>query len=116
MFSIEEALIGWLPGEIGVPCFAYRPEGAPARFATVERTGGGSTAGIDSPAVTVQLWAPTKGEAERLGLAARDALLYRATGIPGVWGCSINSGPYSFPDPDSRCQRYQIYANFTTET
>lgn len=115
-FAIEETLIAWLPGETGAPAYSAPPEEYPEKFLTVQRTGGSASPGIDEPAVAVQAWASTRLAAERLALSARDALLYGAVEIPQVRACSINSGPYLFPDEDSGLQRYQVYANLVTET
>lgn len=114
-FSIEAALVSWLPGVLGVPCYAEVPGERPEEFCTVERTGGSAGIGVDRPSVALQLWAPTKLRAQELALAARDAALYRAVEIPQVRSCSVNSGPYSFPDPDSRSPRYQLYLDLVTE-
>lgn len=114
-FSIEAALVAWLPGAVGAPCFAEVPPERPGKFLTVERTGGSAAIGIDRPALAIQAWAGSKYDAQELALAARDAMLYRSVGIPQVRGCSINSGPYPFPDEDSGQHRYQLYVNMTTE-
>ena len=106
-FSIIQALIEWLPGEIGVPAHDAPPDPRPRRFATVERVGGESAVGIDRPVLAVQLWAPSNAEAEELALECRDALNLRAASIPCVHGVHAGS-PVSFPDPDSRSARYQI--------
>lgn len=115
-FSIEEALVGWLPDALGVPSYTEVPDPRPEEFSTVERTGGTATVGIDSPTVAVQLWAGSKARAEELALDCRDMLLERAAGlIPQVRGVSITGGPYPFPDEDSRTHRYQISVALTTE-
>lgn len=113
-FSIIQALIEWLPGEIGVPAHDAPPDPRPRRFATVERVGGESAVGIDRPVLAVQLWAPTNAEAEELALECRDALNLRAASIPCVHGVHAGS-PVSFPDPDSRSARYQITVRATTQ-
>ena len=114
-FSIEAALVAWLPGVLDAPCYAEVPAERPESFLTVERTGGSATYGIDRPSLAIQAWGPSKLEAQSLALKARDAMLYRAVEIPQVRGCSVNSGPYPFPDADSGQHRYQLYVNMTTE-
>lgn len=113
-YSIEEELVSWLPGEVGVPCLGEVPEDPPDEFLTVERTGGGCSPGIDRPEVAVQAWARTKARAGQLALAARDALALRGATVPGVRSCTVNSGPYPFPDQDQRRSRYQIFVAMAT--
>lgn len=113
-FSIVQALIEWLPGEIGAPAHDAAPDPRPRKFATIERVGGESGVGIDRPILAVQLWAPTAAEAEELALECRDALNLRAASIPRVHGAHASS-PVSFPDPDSRSSRYQITVRATTQ-
>ena len=113
-FSIVQALIEWLPGEIGAPVHDAAPDPRPRKFATIERVGGESGVGIDRPVLAVQLWAPTAAEAEELALECRDALNLRAASIPRVHGAHASS-PVSFPDPDSRSARYQITVRATTQ-
>ena len=114
-FSIEAALIAWLTGQTGAPCYAEVPAERPDEFCTVERTGGPASIGIDNPSVAIQAWGPTKYRAQELAIKVRDAMLYRAVEIPQVRGCTVNSGPYPFPDEDSGQHRYQLYVNMTTE-
>lgn len=113
-FDVIAALVAWLPGAAGVPAFAEVPEERPGRFATVERTGGGFSVGVDRPALAVQAWAPTNAEAYALAVALRDALSTRcAAEVPQVCRCAVE-GLYSFPDPESRMGRYQLSVYMTT--
>lgn len=113
-YSIEAELVSWLGAELGVPCHGEVPRPIPDELCTVERTGGGCSPGIDRPEVTVQLWATTRARAMELALAARDALALRGATVPGVRSCTVNAGPYSFPDPDTRRPRYQIFVALVT--
>lgn len=106
-FDIEQALVEWLPGRCGAPCFAEVPGRRPARFLTVERTGGGSSLGVDRPLLAVQAWGRSAADASELAMAARDALVLDSWEIPEVCRCSVSS-IYRFPDPDSRAARYQL--------
>ena len=94
-FSIIAALVAWLPEQVGVPCYAQVPETRPASFCDISRTGGGAGIGIDRPVVAVRCWAGTAYDAEQLALKVRDAVSLRAGEVPGVWGASVNSGPYA---------------------
>lgn len=106
-FDIEQALVEWLPDKLGVPCSAEVPDPRPDAFVTVERTGGGSSLGVDRPFLAVQAWGASAAEASELALSARDALVLDSWEIPEVCRCTV-SGVYRFPDPDSRQARYQL--------
>lgn len=113
MFDVEQALIEWIPGRVGAPCYAEPPETRPAAFVTVERTGGGSSLGVDRPSVAVQAWGATRAEASALAASLREALVLDSWQIPEVCRCSVASS-YSFPDPDSRMARYQLDVEMVT--
>ena len=112
-FDVEQALIGWLPGKTGAPCYAEKPGERLASFLTVERTGGESSLGVDRPLIAVQAWGPSSGEASALAAAARDALVLDFWEIPEVCRCRVSS-TYRFPDPDSRQARYQLDVEMVT--
>lgn len=113
MFNIETALIKWARAALGVPCYAIVPADAPGRFVTVERTGGGTSLGVDRPVVAFQCWAASRLEASELASALRSAIVTGARSIPEVCGASVSS-TYDFPDPETRRARYQVVAEFTT--
>lgn len=106
-FDMEQALVEWLPGKVGAPCFAEVPGERPGMFVTVERTGGESSLGVDRPNLAVQAWGTTSAEASGLAMAVRDALVLGSWEIPEVCRCSVAS-IYRYPDPDSRQSRYQL--------
>lgn len=112
-FDIEQALVEWLPGKLGVPCLAEVPSGRdgpggrPEAFVSVERTGGESSLGVDRPLLAVQAWGRSAAEASELALRVRDALVLDSWEMPEVCRCSV-TGIYRFPDPDSRQSRYQL--------
>ncbi len=113
-FDVIEALVSWVPGALGVPCFARVPPDTPGVFATVERTGGAYSVGLDRPTLAVQAWAESEIAASRLALGLRDALALRlARDVPQVCRCSVRS-IYSFPDPDQRRARYQLVVEMVT--
>lgn len=111
-FDIEQALIEWLPGELGVPCYAEEPADMPESFATIERTGGATSLGVDRPLIALQLWAPSRAEASALAALARTALVMRSWKVPHICRCAVSSS-YNFPDPDSRRARYQLDLELT---
>lgn len=106
-FDVIAATCAALKKGLGIPASSTVPEKRPARFATVERTGGGYALGKDSPNLAVQVWAETEAEAYALALMAREVLLGMRETCPSVCSCSIGD-IYSFFDPESRTSRYQL--------
>lgn len=114
-FSIERALVKWLPGAIGVKSAADVPKNRPAEFVAFERVGGSPSIGIDRPSVTFDVYAMTRARAEELSLDLRDALMYSLPAdVPQVRSVSV-TGPYNFPDLDAKQPRYQLTADLVTE-
>ena len=113
MFDVEQALIEWLPGKVGAPCYAEPPDPRPGRFVTVERTGGETSLGVDRPLLAVQAWGASRADASALAADARSALVLDSWEIPEVCRCAVAS-TYSFPDPDSRQARYQLDVEMVT--
>lgn len=106
-FDVIAATCAALKKGLGIPASSTVPEKRPARFATVERTGGGYALGKDSPNLAVQVWAETEAEAYALALMAREVLLGMRETCPSVCSCAVE-GIYSFFDPESRTPRYQL--------
>ena len=106
-FDVIAATCAALKKGLGVPASSIVPKDRPRRFATVERTGGGSSLGKDSPNLAVQVWAETEAEAYALALMAREVLLNMRETCQSVCSCSVG-GIYSFFDPESRTPRYQL--------
>lgn len=111
---IEVELIKWLNTQPGLPeAYLETPNPRPASFITIERTGGQTSRFISSPAVAVQVWGRTRLHASESAHVVSDALLAFTRQHPLVGRVEI-TGPYNWPDPDSRQARYQLSANFTT--
>lgn len=113
-YDVLADLCDYLSGALGVPCSTAVPTARPAEFVTLERTGGGSIIGRDSPNLAVQCWS-SNGEtaAYTLALAAREAILSSWEAIGSVCRAEVGS-IYRFPDPDSRTDRYQLDASLVT--
>lgn len=113
-FDVVGALVALIPEKVGCPAFAEVPERLPHRFVTVERTGGGSTLGVDRPALAMQVWGEGNADAARPALELRDWLVTRcALEVPQVCRCTVE-GLYSFPDPSQRRSRYQLSVYLVT--
>jgi hypothetical protein len=69
---------------------------------------------VDHPTVAVQTWAPTDDEAESMANEVRLLALTVAPPI-GVYSMGVNAGPYPFFDESTRCPRYQIVLDITSQ-
>lgn len=114
MFNVVADLVSWIPGVLGVPAYSSPPAERPARFATVQRTGGGFEVGWDTPSVAVQLWAESEHEASELAVKAARALVFEYPARSHVRFAEVDS-VYSFADPQSQHARWQVLAGFTTQ-
>lgn len=111
MAAIEARLAELLPQATGFPWFGDVPEERPARFGTFERTGGALSSGvIDRPMVALQVWAPTRAEAESMADATARAVR-GLVGRGGIRSASVESS-CNFPDTKGRSGRYQVVARF----
>lgn len=115
IFSIEDALVAFIPEAVGVDAYHRVPSLRPAEFATVERTGGGASVGIDRPTLAIQVWAEKRERAEEVSIDLRGMLIARlAELVPRVRSVRV-TGPYDFPDPESGQDRYQLSVELVTE-
>ncbi len=115
VYSVTAELVSWLEDRF-YEVWTIVPDDAdddlPARFVTVERTGGYVEDMLDHPTIAVQCWAATDADAEDMALELRNRLL---TDLPplGVSSIRIESGPYRFYDETTRCPRYQLTLDVT---
>lgn len=116
MYSITEQMQIWLEarGYRTGTRPPYDGPDAPSEFLTIERTGGEVSDMVDHPAFVIQAWAPTEARAEEILLNIREALLTEARPV-GVHHIAINSGPYPFFDEETRCPRYQLVLDITSQ-
>jgi hypothetical protein len=112
MTSSTAALIAYLKRKFqGTSVSTRVPEPRPARFITVERTGGQRTHLWDSPMFAVQAWAGTEAEASALADEVAVAILdWQREAIVAY---SAVQAVYAFPDPDSRVPRFQLTVSAT---
>lgn len=114
-YSIEDALVAFIPDAVGVTAYHRVPPVRPGEFATVERTGGRASVGIDRPSVAIQVWAASRERAEEVALDLRDMLVLRAAElIPEVRSVQV-TGPYDFPGQETDQNRYQLHVELVTE-
>lgn len=81
-------------------------EPRPARFITVERTGGQRTHLWDSPMFAVQAWAATEAAASALADEVAVAILDWPR--EAIVAYSDVRSVYAFPDSDARVPRFQL--------
>lgn len=111
MFSATEKLIDWL-ADNGYSASTQVPQGV-KDFVTVERTSSYIENLVDHPTFAVQVWAETEEAAEATTLEIREKLL---TGERPYGFYSISpQGVYPFWDESTRCPRYQLVLNCTTQ-
>lgn len=113
MYSATEQMVAWLSAK-GHRASTYPPKNPPEEFVTVELVGGHVADMVDHPSIAVQTWAPTEARAEEIALGIRLDLL---TGeLPtGYHSVRVNAGPYPFYDQDTRCPRFQMVLDVTSQ-
>ena len=115
VYSVIAELVSWLEDRF-YEVWTIVPDDAdddlPARFVTVERTGGYVEDMLDHASVAVQCWAQTDSEAHDMAIGLRNLLLTDQRPY-GVGRISIDSGPYRFYDEATRCPRYQLTLDVT---
>lgn len=123
MLNIEGMLREHLQEQLQVPCYTEIPPlddpATPARFVTVERTGGGERVGPIGERVTVAVdyWAgkPPQGRAAAFALARQGDKVMNGSALhrSGIADCATNALAH-FPDPVSGRDRYEGTYNLTT--
>ena len=117
MYSITEHVTEWVESTTGIHAGARPPKDepqCPVEFFTVQHMGGQVADLVDHPMVAVQAWAQTGPRAEEMALAVRMEAL-TGTLPPGVHSMRVNSGPYPYYDEETRCPRYQVVFDITSQ-
>ena len=100
----------------GLEAFADMPHKRPARFITVERTGGPLGTITDRPTVAIQVWAETRYHANRLAELVARELKAALIGHPRIARVTVVS-VQNFPDPTGAgSPRAQVVAELVTTT
>lgn len=111
--SIEADVIAFLKSQFAVPVSASVPKDRPARFITVERTGGALDTFRDLPIFAIQSWGMSVADAADLADDVR-LLLPELLSLPHVANVRVGS-TYNYPDPDSSQARYQTVCDLTVK-
>ena len=109
----EALLVAYLNGLPGRPAEAFMdvPRDRPARFITVERTGGPREHVRELPMYAVQCWAESRWQASELARVTADNL-EALVSHPAVGRVTVSS-TYNFPSPDGE-PRYQLVVELVT--
>ena len=104
--KVEAKLVAYLSNVLNCQVVADVPKPRPARFVSIERTGGGSSdVVIDRPIVAIQCWASTRAEALNLAQEVVSAMDVVAA-QPWCYKASKNS-EYNYPGEGGE-PRYQL--------
>lgn len=113
--NAETLIVQYLSCRLDVPVSTDVPPERPARFVTVERTGGTETRFASRPMLAVQAWGGTRTECGNLAHRVR-ALLMQATSLTEVADVQILSLS-NYPDPGPPAStRYQVVCQLTIQT
>lgn len=109
----EAIIVAYLNDLAGRPAEAFMdvPADRPARFITVERTGGPREHVRELPTFAIQCWAESRWEASELARVTASNLEAMVT-HPNVGRVTVSS-TYNFPSPDGE-PRYQLVVELVT--
>lgn len=110
---IEADLIQFLKAGLDAPVSASVPKTRPARFVTVERTGGALDQFRDLPQFAIQAWGTSTADAAALADEVRKVLV-RVSELVDVARVTVGS-TYNYPDPDSGQARYQTVCDLAVK-
>lgn len=102
---IEETVMEYLHGRLGVPVTMEVPEEASGTFLVMERTGSGRSNQICRVSLAVQSYAPTLLQAAQLDDAVIEAMLCLPE-LDCIGACRLERD-YNFTDTDTKRYRYQ---------
>lgn len=110
---LEEFLANWLQQKTGYDVYTEVPEGHPAEFYLVERTGSRTVNHVTTVTVAIQSW-----QSMSMYMAAamnEDLKTVMDTLVqePEISACRLSTD-YNFTDTESKYYRYQAVYNITT--
>ena len=110
--NLESYLIDWLGTKTGKGVYAEVPEGHPASFYTVERTGSQTRNRITTATIAIQSWhSGSMYDAAAMNEALKTAM-DSLTAETEISACRLSSD-YNFTDTTSKYYRYQAVYNIT---
>lgn len=113
--SAEALVITLLGAALDAPVSGDVPASRPSRFVTVERVGGQVGRFLDRGVYAIQVWEESRAKAAALAERVAGVLIDTLYADDRVGSVSVSSVT-NFPDPESRCARYQVSASITTTT
>jgi hypothetical protein len=102
---IEKTVLDYLAGALSWPVVMETPETPPARYARIEKTGGGGENGLLYATLAVQSCAPTLYQAAEDNQTVKAAMA-GLTALTNVFRCACDSD-YNFTDTRTKTRRYQ---------
>ena len=111
--NLEAFLIEWIQRQTGYDTFAEVPEGHPAEFYIVERTGSRTVNHITTATIAIQSW---NSAGMYMAAAMNDDLKTVMESLvqePEISACRLSTD-YNFTNAESKYYRYQAVYNITT--
>lgn len=103
---IELTILNYLNSELSVTAYMEYPEEPPAKFVTIDKTGGSGDANIRRATVAIQSYANSLYEAAELNEAVKTAMLVINRKTNSVSHVELNSD-YEFTNSAKKRYRYQ---------
>lgn len=109
---LEAFLIDWLGEQTGLDVYGEVPEGHPAAFYLVERTGSQTANHITTATVAIQSWnSGSMYEAAEMNETMIETMKSLVQ-EPEISACKL-SADYNFTDTDTKYYRFQAVYNIT---
>ena len=111
---IETTVLDYLTPRLPEPVLMEVPSPRPARYVTIEKTGGGAADRLLEATLAIQSVAPSLYEAAALNERVK-GLMQCLTALPNVFRCDCETD-YNFTDTRTKERRYQaVYHIFYME-
>ena len=106
--DVAAVLINYLDSATDIDWYHNAPTNSPDEFGTLTRDGGNTEIVRDMPAITLLVYAQTRGRAAVLAGQAKQALLFASDSVTNVFGAEILGDYY---DPLDGRHRRRITAS-----
>ena len=103
---IEKTVVDYLKTRLTVPVGAQTPQGPPASYVVVERTGGGEKDGLQAAVLALRCTGSTLWSSIVLCNAAAEVLKELSDHVPNVFSARLENGPYNQTDTRTKSYRY----------
>lgn len=103
---IELTILNYLNSELSVTAYMEYPAEPPAKFVTIDKTGGGGDIHVKRATVAIQSYAESLYDAAELNETVKTAMLVINRKTNSVSHVELNSD-YEFTNPSKKRYRYQ---------